>query len=61
MPRNQRGGMPPSRSYNKYPIAPGADGRGASTVTRKVPVGKDPLAVETGKPSTQPRHDKEHT
>jgi len=48
---------PTSVSHNRIPTNP--DGRGASTVTRKTPVGKDPLAVETGKPSTQPRHDKE--
>lgn len=44
MSRNQRGGIPP-RQYNKYPSAP--DGRGASTVVRRKPHGKDPLAVET--------------
>lgn len=59
MARQQRSGIA-ARTFNKYPSAP--VGRAASTVTRKTPVGKDPLAVETGKPSTQPRHDKEpHT
>jgi hypothetical protein len=47
MTRQQRSGIA-ARTFNKYPSAP--DGRGASTVTRKTPVGKDPLAVETGKP-----------
>jgi hypothetical protein len=55
MSRNQRGPHGPSVSHNRYPTTP--DGRGASTVTRKTPVGKDPLAVD--KPSTQPRDDKE--
>jgi hypothetical protein len=59
--RNQRSGIAAPRSYNRYPVAPDADGRGASTVTRAKPHGKDPLAVETREPSTQPRRDKEHT
>lgn len=33
-------------SHDKYPVAP--DGRGASVVTRKEPVGADPLAVGAG-------------
>ncbi len=33
-------------SHEKYPTAP--DGRGASVVTRKPPVGADPLAVGAG-------------
>jgi len=33
-------------SHGKYPTAP--DGRGASVVTRKSPVGADPLAVGAG-------------
>ena len=58
MTRHTRGGIHIPRTLNKYPSAP-PDGRGASTVVRRKPHGKDPLAVETGKPSTQPRHDKE--
>ena len=62
MTRHTRGGMPPARTFNKYPVSPNADGRGASPVERRKPHDKDPLAVETGKPSTQPRHEKEqHT
>lgn len=57
MTRYARSGIAAPRTHNRYPTVP--DGRGASTVKRKTPVGKDPLAVETGKPSTQPRHDKE--
>lgn len=59
MSRHQRSGIAVPRSYNRYQTVPNADGRGASTVTRRQPHGKDPYAVETGKPSTQPRHDKE--
>jgi hypothetical protein len=57
MSRNPRRPIAPQRTYHKYPVAP--DGRGASTAdTRNVPHGKDPLAIDAGKPSTQPRHDK---
>jgi hypothetical protein len=40
----------PRVSHNRYPTNP--DGRGASTVTRAKPVGKDPLAVDAGKNDT---------
>lgn len=40
----------PRVSYNRYPT--NMDGRGASTVTRAKPVGKDPLAVDAGKNDT---------
>jgi hypothetical protein len=46
--RHQRSTTPAASrvSHNRYPTAP--DGRGASTVTRAKPVGKDPLAVSEG-------------
>lgn len=47
MAGNSRAPTGAAVSHNRYPTAP--DGRGASTVTRKAPVGKDPLAVEEGK------------
>lgn len=47
--RSQRGIATP-RNYNRFQSAP--DGRGASTVTRKVPHGRDPLAVVEGKNDT---------
>lgn len=37
---------PTTVSHDKYPVTP--DGRGASVVTRKSPVGADPLAVGAG-------------
>jgi hypothetical protein len=54
---HSRWAPPTPVNHNRYPSAP--DGRGPSTVTRKTPVGKDPLAVEEGKPGTHPCHDKE--
>lgn len=51
--RHTRGPIGPSINRNRYRSAPDADGRGASTVTRKTPVGKDPLAVEQGRADTQ--------
>lgn len=38
--------LPVTLSHDKYPLTP--DGRGATGVTRKTPVGADPLAVGTG-------------
>lgn len=52
MSRHQRSGNAAPRTYNRYPIAPDADGRGASTVTRAQPVGRDPLATGDGKADT---------
>lgn len=49
--RSQRGIAAP-RSYNRYTTAPGADGRGASTVFRRKPHGKDPYAVGEGRNDT---------
>jgi hypothetical protein len=48
MSSHQRGGITAPRTFNRYPTAPDADGRGASTVKRAVPVGADPLAVGHG-------------
>lgn len=48
--RHIRRPMTTTTNRNRYPSAP--DGRGASTVTRAKPVGKDPLAVEEGKNDT---------
>lgn len=50
MSTHSRGTTGAPRTFNRYPTAP--DGRGASTVTRVNPVGKDPLAVEAGKNDT---------
>lgn len=51
MSRNHRGTTGAPRTFNRYPTSP--DGRGASTVTRATPVGKDPLAVDAGKNDVQ--------
>jgi hypothetical protein len=52
---HQRSTGRPSLSHNRYRTKP--DGRGATSVQRATPVGKDPLAVDAGKNDTAAQMD----